>query len=87
MNALDALQEALADLENGRTDTSAFCRRARALTLPAELPARYGEVLATLVDRMESSALFEGESCSFSQQDLLANVREWIAKARERLAG
>jgi hypothetical protein len=39
------------------------------------LPPRYGEVLLNLLDRLESSALFTEESCSFSQKDLLDNLR------------
>jgi hypothetical protein len=84
--ALETLQAALDDLESGRMDATAFCRVARATRVPSELPARYGEVLGALLDRLESAALFDGESCSFSQHDLLANLREWLAKARERLA-
>jgi hypothetical protein len=38
-----------------------------------------------LLDRLESSAPFSGESCSFSQDDLIAIVQAWIHKAREEL--
>ena len=82
MTALDAPQSALDGLQAGTLDAAAFCRQARAVTLPPALPPRYGEVLASLLDRMESSALFEGESCSFSQHDLVAALEQWLGKAR-----
>ena len=50
------------------------------------LPPRYGEVLLNLLDRLESSALFTEESCSFSQKDLLDNLRMWADKAQAQLA-
>ena len=42
-------------------------------------------VLHDLLDRLESSALFSEESCSFSQRDLLDNLQTWIDKARGQL--
>ena len=48
----------------------------------AALPPRYGEVLLGLLDRLESSALFSEESCSFSQKDLLDSLQMWVDKAR-----
>lgn len=83
--SLDAIQTALDQLRAGALDQAAFCRRLRAVTLPAELPPRFGEVLGNLLDRLESSAMFGGESCSFSTDDLAASVQAWQDKARERL--
>ena len=57
--------------------------RTAAGTLP--LPARYGEVLGNVLDRLEAGALFSEESCSFSQTDLLDNLRVWAEKARAQL--
>ncbi len=54
--------------------------RSAAATLP--LPVRFGEVLGPLLDRIEASALFSEESCSFSQKDLLDNLVLWAEKAR-----
>jgi len=42
-------------------------------------------VLLGLLDRLESSALFSEESCSFSQKDLLDNLQVWVDKARGQL--
>jgi len=49
------------------------------------LPPRYRDVLLDLLDRLESSALFSEESCSFSQKGLLDGLRGWVEKARTRL--
>jgi hypothetical protein len=53
--------------------------------LLAALPPRYGEVWLGLLDRLESSALFSEESCSFSQSALLDNLEAWLQKAGEKL--
>ncbi len=54
-----------------------------AATLP--LPEKFGVVLADLLDRIEASALFSGESCSFSQQGLFDNLQLWASKAQDKL--
>lgn len=46
------------------------------------LPPRYLEVLERVLTQLESSALFSEESCSFSQQDLLTALGDWLARAR-----
>lgn len=62
---------------------SAFARGQEALL--AALPPRYATVLMDLLDRLESSALFAEESCSFSQQELLDGLQQWMAQARRQL--
>jgi len=83
---LDAHEQALAQARADDIDIRTLCERLRAAPVPESLPARYGEVLADLLDRLESSAMFSGESCSFSQEDLLQAVETWIARARAQLA-
>jgi hypothetical protein len=81
-----ALQTALAGLREAPQQTSAFSQSARGHTaLLNALPPRYGEVLLGLLDRLESSALFSEESCSFSQKDLLDNLALWLDKAQAQL--
>lgn len=46
------------------------------------LPPRYQEVLAHVLNQLESAALFSEESCSFSQADMAAALGDWLAKAR-----
>ena len=81
-----ALHEGLSALRSLPDGTATFCHAARHYTeLLTALPPRFGEVLLGLLDRLESSALFSEESCSFSQKDLLDNIALWLEKARQEL--
>ncbi len=83
---LDAIQAALNALREGSGRIAVLSDTARASdTLLGALPARYREVLLNLLDRLESSALFSEESCSFSQKDLLDSLQMWVDKARAQL--
>lgn len=80
------LQHALQALQDQQLGPHAFSAAARAhAQLLAALPPRYGQILLDLLDRLETGALFTEESCSFSQQDLLFTLRQWLDKARETL--
>ncbi|WP_287879017.1 MULTISPECIES: hypothetical protein [Acidovorax] len=80
---LQPVQEALQAFTAGALPASSLSHTAREQAeLLAALPPRYAEVLHGLLDRLESSALFSEESCSFSQQDLIASLQMWIDKAR-----
>ncbi len=80
--------EALDGLQQGTLAPHAFSAQARDLSaLRQALPARYDEVLLGLLDRLEAGALFAEESCSFSQQDLIASLRMWARKAADQLPG
>lgn len=81
----ESLQRDLQAARAGELDMGTLARRLRGLILPPALPPKYGEVLAEITDRIESSALFDEESCSYSQSDLLEALEVWAAKARERL--
>ena len=73
-------------LLDGSLRAGDFSAQARAHTALLEaLPPRYTTVLHDLLDRLESSALFSDESCSFSQQDLIANLQVWLDKATASL--
>lgn len=79
---LERLDQALTELQAGRLDTRQFVALARDQPeLLARLPPRYAEVLNGLLDRLESSALFDAESCSFSQRHLTDSMRLWLQKA------
>ena len=85
--ALAPLRHALAQLRADALGVPAFCALARAQDpLLAALPSRYGEVWLGLIDRLESSALFSEESCSFSQSSLLDNLDSWLDQAAHKLA-
>ena len=84
---LAPVQTALDAFAQGALTASALSDTARAQTeLLAALPPRYSEVLLNLLDRLESSALFSEESCSFSQKDLVANLTMWVEKAQATLS-
>lgn len=83
---LEALQEALGALAESRVTAASFSALAeKQVTLLAALPPRYTEVLTQLLTRLESSALFTEESCSFSHKDLVDSLQLWLDKAREIL--
>lgn len=85
--ALQALRTALNDLQHKRITIAEFCRIWRAQpSLIAALPPRYGQVMEDLLGRMEAGSLFTEESCSFSQEDLQANLSVWLDKAQQTLA-
>ncbi len=80
---LTTFTQALQAFERGDHTAATLSTLAREQTaLLAALPPRYSEVLLNLLDRLESSALFSEESCSFSQKDLVANLTMWAEKAQ-----
>ncbi len=83
---LHALQQALQQLAAGKITAAELIAQARATPhLQDRLPPRYAAVLQDLLDRLEASALFTEESCSFSQNDLLTHLQGWADKAQETL--
>lgn len=84
---LQAFQDAMVRFTDGSISASALNEQARASqALLSALPERYGPVLLQLLDRLESSALFTEESCSFSQTDLHTHLQGWIEKAHVQLS-
>jgi len=85
--ALHSLREALDQLQHRHMPVHAFCQIWRAQTaLQTALPPRYGAVAEDLLGRLEAGSLFTEESCSFSQEDLLANLTVWLDKASQTLS-
>jgi hypothetical protein len=84
--ALATLRMALTDLRNNARTDRALIQTARSQqALFKALPPKFEEVWLELVDRLESSALFSEESCSFSQTDLLDNLALVLDKAEAKL--
>ncbi|WP_295381160.1 hypothetical protein [uncultured Pseudacidovorax sp.] len=84
---LARLADLLAATRRDPLQLGRLCDHARqASALQAVLPPRYAPVLLDVVDRLESSALFSEESCSFSQKDLLDSLQLWADKAQGVLA-
>lgn len=80
------LQTALGQLRVESLDTSAFSASVQnQQALRNALPERFDEVLMQLLNRLESSALFTDESCSFSRHDLLDSFQLWLDKAGQTL--
>ena len=85
-SALDQLHHALEQVRDGSLQTRDFCHMARGqAVLLGALPERYQTVWLGLIDRMESSALFTEESCSFSQTELIHSLSIWLDKAQHLL--
>jgi hypothetical protein len=83
---LTDIETKLAALQAGQIRTTELTDAARASSsLLCSLPPKFEEVLNNILDRLESSALFTEESCSFSQSGLLDNLAVWIDKAKLRL--
>lgn len=83
---LQALQHALAQLRTDQIRPGEFAALARQQhELLSALPSQFAEVLHGLLDRLESGALFDAESCSFSQSGLHDSLQMWLDKAKERL--
>ena len=84
--ALATLRRALATLRSDSSTDRAFVQTARSQeALFRSLPPKFEEVWLGLVDRLESSALFNEESCSFSQTDLLDSLEMVLDKAEAKL--
>ncbi len=84
--ALATLRHALATLRSDATTDRVFMQTARSQeALFKALPPKFEEVWLGLIDRLESSALFNEESCSFSQTDLLDSLEMVLNKAETTL--
>ena len=83
---LQTLRTAFERLRSGELMAHAFAEQAASHSaLFAALPPRFQEVWQDLVTRLESGALFDAESCSFSQSDLHESIQLWLDKAGERI--
>jgi hypothetical protein len=84
---LQTLRTAFERLCSGELNPHAFAAQAASHSaLFAALPPRFHAVWQDLMTRLESGALFDAESCSFSQKDLHESLRLWLDKAGERIA-
>jgi hypothetical protein len=84
---IQALRSTLAAFRHKQITAAQFCHAWRAQSaLIAALPARYQQVSEDLLARLESASLFGEESCSFSPEDLLAHLDNWLNKAEQTLA-
>ncbi len=84
-DTLTRMTDALANSRQGALAQSDMIALWRNSAPELGLPEKFGEVLGNLLDRIEASALFSEESCSFSQRDLLDSLQLWAEKARAKL--
>ena len=82
---LAQMEQALSACGRGELPIAQLSAQWRSACGSLPLPPRYSEVLDNLLDRIEASALFSEESCSFSQKDLLGGLQAWAEKARQVL--
>ena len=85
LDTLARMRGALTACTQGSLPQSEMIRLWRSGSAELPLPEPYGQVLGQLLDRIESSALFNEESCSFSQKDLLDSLQVWADKAGAKL--
>lgn len=80
---LMVLESSLAAFDRGEINVERLCRIWHESTARlSDLPPRYLQVLDDVLTRLESSALFDEESCSFSVKDLRDSLQLWLEKAR-----
>ena len=86
-SSIDALGAAITALRRHEIGADAFCALwPRQDLLLSALPPRYAEVMEDLLGRLETGSRFSEESCSYSQDDLLAALGDWLGKAAAKLS-
>jgi hypothetical protein len=83
--ALGAVALALAQARSSGGCTPLIAALAGLHALLPGLPAAFGPVLEGIEQRLQSSAMFGEESCSFSLHDLFDSLDTWLERARMRL--
>jgi hypothetical protein len=80
--SIQTLRGTLVAMHDKQTTTAILCQTWRdQSSLLEDLPSRYLQVMEDLLARLESGSHFTEESCSYSQEDLLANLADWLNKA------
>jgi len=81
-----ALEASIKSLRDKESEVTQFCVLWRSQDgLLDLLPPRFRDVMEDLLGRLESGSAFSEESCSYSQEDLLTALEDWLAKAKARL--
>ena len=78
---LDTLAGALAQARTQADPRALIAALPQARGLLPALPPAFGPVLEGIEQRLQSAALFGEESCSFSLEDLRAQLATWLDKA------
>jgi len=86
-DTIQLLRDAVSALQNNAGSVAALCQTWRAqAALLSSLPPRFAEVAENFLGRLEAGSLFTEESCSFSRQDLLAQLHAWLDQAQLALS-
>ena len=86
MPSIAALQASIETLRSKQSNAAQFCVLWRSQDdLLDRLPPRYRDVMEDLLGRLESGSAFSEESCSYSQDDLLGALEDWLNKAQAKL--
>jgi hypothetical protein len=82
---LSHLHGTLESLEAGRITADVVCARFRVASLqwPGGLPQRYEDVLERLLQPLDTAVMLGTESCSFSRQDVVAALHQWLDHAAQ----
>ncbi len=86
-NPLSRVRSLSKALENEEfsTTTELVHRFRQEKALLAELPSVFEGALEGILERLESTAMFNEEACSFSQTDMFAALSVWVEKAESYL--
>lgn len=84
--ALEHLTRMLQACEQGDLSPIQLASQWRSEANKMNLPEPFAQVLGDLLNRIESSASFREESCSFSAKDQLLGLKVWLEKARLKLS-
>ena len=83
---LQAIAQQVQALRDGQGSVDTLISQSTsAHELRSTLPAAFATVIDNLTDRLQASALFTEESCSFSRTDLIDSLQLWVDKAQQRL--
>ncbi len=83
LDTLTRMNNTLTACVQGTVSQNVLIQQWRSDAALLALPEKFSVVLGNLLDRLESSALFSEESCSFSQKDLLDSLQMWLEKAQQ----
>ncbi|HEX8955844.1 MAG TPA: hypothetical protein VF798_06200 [Burkholderiaceae bacterium] len=84
--SIAALRASLSAIRGKQSNVAQFCVLWRSQDdLLTSLPPRYRQVMEDLLGRLESGSAFSEESCSYSQDDLLGALEDWLNKAQAKL--
>ena len=85
LSHLHALRAAVTTLRENPASVAPL-NSAETDALLAALPPAFTTVWSDLLNRLESGAMFNEDSCSFSQSQVLDSMSLWLDKAEARLS-